>query len=365
MADFPVGNTAAGSPIIFPYTAVGLTSSINVLPNQWGYLGDSNVFEDIGHDSQVVEIDYRDGYLSLLASAERGSTPQSDAGDEEQAKFFKCPHFPTIDKITPKDIEDRFAFVPGDAVMKRRRTMQDEMTRRLEKIKFKFDMLREYLRLGALKGKVYDGKLRLLADYYTSFEVTQQVFTFNLYDPTFPVREYTYEISRYVELNLHGEVMNNVEILVSPEFFSALTSHANVKSYFLQNPTASSFQGDLRKKFTFGSVTFVEYNAQWPTTPLAGPLQQQTQGMDGVLRGIEAKCGYGYPTGTRETFRVYDAPPYNINLINQRGMPIFTSPKILDHGEGIELKSQSNPLAICRRPNLLFKVVAVTTDPNG
>lgn len=361
---FPTGNTAP-APIVFPFTALGLTSSIDVLPNQWGMIGDMGIFEDLGHDGTLVEIDYRDGFIELLASAERGSIPQAATGDEEQAKIFKIPHFPDMDRITPKDIENKFAFVPGDNQIKRRRTPEDEMIRRLEKIKLKHDLIREFLRMGAIKGRIYDGKLRLLYDLYATFNITQQVFSFNFYDPNFAVREFTYEISRYVELNLHGEVANGVEILVSPEFFSALTAHPNVKSFFLQNPTAPGFQGDLRKGFKFGSVTFIEYNAQVPTSALTGPLQQQTQAMDGVQRFIEAGAGYAYPAGTRESFKVYDAPPYNINMLNQLGMPVFVSPKILDHGMGVELMSQSNPLPICRRPNMLCKVVAVTENPDG
>jgi hypothetical protein len=108
----------------------------------------------------------------------------------------------------------------------------------------------------------------------------------------------------------------------------------------------------------------VEYNAQVPTTPLTGPMQQQTDRQDGVTPFIESGVGYAYPEGTRETFRIYDAPPYNVNMLDQLGMPLFISPKILDHGMGVELFSQSNPLAICRRPNLLAKCVAVTVDPD-
>jgi hypothetical protein len=363
MVDFPAGNTQP-TPVIFPFTATGLTSSIDILPNQWGMIGDSGMYEELGHDSTLVEIKYRDGFIELLGSAERGSMPTADVGDEEQDKIFKIPHFPSMDLITPKDLENRFAFVRGDNNQPRRRTLEDEMTRRLEKIKLKHDLLREYLRMGGIKGDIIDGKGKRLYNLFTAFDVTQQVFNFNFYDDTFAVREFTYEIARYVELNLHGEMSDGgIEILVSPEFFSALTSHANVKSFFLQNPTASGFQGDLRKGFKFGAATFIEYNAQVPTTPLGQPLQQQTQGMEGMTRFIEAGVGYGYPNGTRESFRIYNAPPYVVNLIYREGTPIFVSPKILDHGKGVELFSESNPLAICRRPNILFKVVAVTEDP--
>jgi Phage major capsid protein E len=40
-------------------------------------------------------------------------------------------------------------------------------------------------------------------------------------------------------------------------------------------------------------------------------------------------------------------------LVGEVGAEIYLSPKILDHGKGIELVSESNPLAVCRRPEAL------------
>lgn len=358
MADtigFPVGN-AADAAIVFPYTGVELTSNIDILPNQWGLIGDLGMFEEEGVSSTVVELRYRDGYVSVLGEAERGTIPTVASGDQEAAVFLKVPHFPDTDLIRPEDLQDKFAFQPGDGQALRPRTAEDELVRRLAKIKLKHDLTREYLRMGAIKGKIYDGKGTLLYDLFSTFGITQQVFTFTFSDPTFNVQQYTYDVARYMELNLHGDVMDGIDALVSPEFFDALTSHPKVEQFWL-NWNSRMF-GDTRKGFRFGSINFIEYNAQTPNAPLTGILQQQTQAQSGMLRFIEADAGYAYPSGTRDSFKTYNAPPNVIQMVNKPGIKIYVSPKILDHGKGIELFSESNPLPVCRRPNVLCKLVA-------
>jgi hypothetical protein len=38
--------------------------------------------------------------------------------------------------------------------------------------------------------------------------------------------------------------------------------------------------------------------------------------------------------------------------------PVFISTKVLDHGEGVEMKSQSNRLAVCKQPECLVEVLS-------
>ena len=124
MANFPVGNTL-DTPIVFPYSAIDLTSAIDVIPNQWGLLDEMGMFEEDGVDTTIIEINYRDGFINLLANAERGTIPQAVVADDEGAIFLKVPHFPDTDLITPKDLENRWAFVRGDNVPRRRRTLEE------------------------------------------------------------------------------------------------------------------------------------------------------------------------------------------------------------------------------------------------
>ena len=355
MTTFPTGNTSA-APIIFPYTSFDLTSATDIIPNQWGLIGSMGLFAEEGINSTTVAISYRDGFISVLDEAARGTIPQADSGDQEAMVFIQIPHFPSTDLITAADIQDHYAFVPGDNQPRRMNSLATEMPRHLQKIAMKHDLTLEFLSMGALKGRLYDGKGKLLLDVFDRFGINQQVFTFNFSDPEFKVKQFTYDLARYVELNLHGDVSNGIEILVSPEFFDALTEHPSVEKFYLN--WNAKFDKDDRSGFRFGACTFTEYNAQVPSAPQSGILQQQVQGQAGMNRFIEAEAGYGFPTGTLDTFRTFLAPPNVVSLANTRGIKRYVSPRILDHDKGVELFSESNVLPICKRPNVLFKVVA-------
>jgi len=436
MPEYPVGNTSDNA-IIFPYTAIDLTSQIDVLPNQWGLLDELAIFDDVGVDTTAVEINYRNGFINLLSATERGVVPQADGGSDEDAIFFKIPHFPTVDVITPKDLENRWAFVPGEAQPRRRRTLEDELARRLVMIGLKHDLIREYTRMGALKGIVVDGKGKVIVNLFTAFGITQKVVNFQFSNTNFNVQQACFDLKRYIELNLHEDIMTGVLVLVDPVFFNLFIAHPQVVKFWVNWSDAARYRGDMREDFEFGGIKWREYNAQVPTQPLAGVLQQQynfaeaatnaatnsgsaaltfAQGLippevgagwgvsdytnaagitsgttvlsqataigvttvtmsanvpggqtvgsgdsivfapPNVNRFIEPNTGYAFPMGTRETFKTYDGPAFTMANIMRVGMKRFVSPKILDHGRGIELFSESNPLPICRKPNLLVKL---------
>jgi Phage major capsid protein E len=56
-------------------------------------------------------------------------------------------------------------------------------------------------------------------------------------------------------------------------------------------------------------------------------------------------------------FRTFDGPANDLRFVGEVGAEIYVSPKILDHGKGIELVSESNPLVVCRRPEALVQIL--------
>jgi hypothetical protein len=59
-----------------------------------------------------------------------------------------------------------------------------------------------------------------------------------------------------------------------------------------------------------------------------------------------------------DTFKTWFAPANDIRFVNTVGEEIYISPEVLKHGEGIELKSESNPLAVPKRPEVLVEISA-------
>lgn len=334
--------TALTGPINFPYTAIDLTEGVDVMPNMYGRVNDLGLFPHRGITSTLVEIDFRDGNLTILAHTERGAPPTVDKAPTENAIIMKVPHIPHMATIKPEDMQDRFAFNSG----KRPKGLEDAVQEKLLNIRNKHSITLEFLRMGALKGLIVDGAGATLYDLFTVFNVAQLSVDFLLGTAGTNVMDKCREVVRNAEDNLKGEVMSGVHALVSPEFFDKLVGHANVEKFYLQQQDAASLRGnDIRKGFVFGGIVFEEYRAV--ASDIAGASQ----------KFITAQEGHAFPVGTMmNTHETLNAPPDHIEWVNAMGPEIFVSPDVLPHGQGVELRSQSNPLTVWKRPILLQKV---------
>lgn len=334
----------AGQPINFPYTAVDLTEEINVIPNMYGRLNELDLMPGEGVTTTHVEISFSEGVLTILPTRERGAPPTVGLSKDATSIFLKVPHIPHMDTIKPQDLQDKFSF---GSRRQRRLGVAEAVARKLVNIRRKHDITLEFMRMGALKGKIVDGDNSELYDLYEVFDIEEKVVDFALDNPATDVRAKCAEVWRHIEDNLTGEVMTSVHALVKSDFLDALVSHPNVEKFYVNWAAATALSGgDVRKGFTFGGITFEEYRAvATDATGVSRPF-------------IASGDGHAFPQGTMQTFGTYFAPANHVQAVNSIGEQIYISPKILDHGQGVELRSESNPLPLCLRPALLVKMVA-------
>lgn len=335
-------NTPSG-PINFAYTARDLTMAVDVLPNLYGRLNQENLFPSEGVRTKLVEVRFRNGYITVLPASERGGTPSVGKGPDENAVYLEIPHIPHIDYLTPDDIQDLYAFSNSPLRLK---TPEDALNEKLQAVKNKHAITREYLRMGALKGVIKDGRGDTLHDLYERFGIEKKTIDFELDDADADPKLKCFELSRHIKKHLRGEVMNHVRVKVDPYFYDKLTTHPKVEKFFLNYTEARALAVDDVKEFPFGGLIFEEYDA---TVSLIDGSTEEL---------IEEGHGHAYPTGTMNTFRTFDGPPHSMSMANMPGGEIYISPKLLDHDEGIELKSQSNPLPVVSRPDLIVECLA-------
>ena len=203
--------------------------------------------------------------------------------------------------------------------------------------------------MSSLKGKIYDGNGTLLLDLFQAFDKIQKVINFELNVPATDVKAKCAELASFLRLNLLGERMTGVEILVDRNFFDTLVAHPNVEKFYvnytaamaLANPTYAQYG----RVFPFGGVTFREYDG------FATLYDKSTVPM------IDAGEGIGLPVGTMNTSKTFFAPAHDIRAVNSPGLEIYMSEEVLKHGAGIEIKSESCPLPVWNRPELLVKVL--------
>lgn len=346
--------------LILPYTDYDLTEEVNRLPNQFGLINALNIAPSEGKSSKYVRIEYRDGQIYVLAAKDRGAPADIGGAETEQGIILEIPHFPHLDKISVDDVDGVLEVLNGQITPK---SIDAELFRQLKIIRQKHSITREYVRLGMLKGLIKDGKGRTLYDIYDVFGITKKTIDFKLGTAGTDVLAKCEELNDHVITNLKGETMNSVEVIVDTKFFGKLIQHPKVKEFWVQAQNAAlhttvarqHLGGNWGRVFEFGDILWREYKGALPVRNAAGAIIME--------KNVADNTGHAYPTGTQSMFRTFDGPFYHMDRVNRApsdggvGEPILITTKELDHGEGYELKSQSNMLAVCKQPECQAEVV--------
>lgn len=340
---------------VFPYTATDLTEQVNRIPNSFGLIQAMGLFDTEGVISTVVEIRIENGILRVLPAKERGGPGVVGGRETGTTIFMEVPHFPDLDLITPQDIQNMMIVASRS---KRPNTVDDELAKRLMNIRRNHDITREYLRMGALKGLIKDGNGVTIYDLFDVFGIVKKTIDFTLGTAGTDVIAKCDELFQHIADNLKGETMSGVEVLVDSTFFNKLIQHAKVEKYWTTNQMGiqaiaqaerQNLGGQWGRVFDFQNIRWREYYG-------AAPVRNGATGAMSSEKFIAANYGHAYPTGTQDTFKTWFAPANDLRFVNTVGEEIYISPEELKHGAGIELKSESNPLSICKRPEVLVEV---------
>jgi hypothetical protein len=324
------------------FGAVALTAAINILPNQYGKMEEMNLFPARPVRLRQIAIEERNGVLFLLPTTSLGGPASVGRRGKRKMRSFIIPHIPHDDVILPDEVQGIRAFgTEGDLA-----ALSDVLAQHLQTMRDKHAITLEHLRMGALKGIILDADGSTLYNLYTEFGITPKTINFELDVDTTDVKAKCLELKRFLEDNLRGEFMTGIQVLVSAEFFDALTGHPKVETAYERWQMGEALRSDMRKGFTFGGVTFEEYRGQ-ATDP------------DGTVRRfIEAGEGHAFPLGTAQTFSTYFAPADFNESVNTLGQPLYAKQEPRKFERGTDLHTQSNPLPMCHRPGVLVKLTA-------
>lgn len=344
-----------------PFTAVELTQSINTLPPQFGQLAAEGMFPIEPLASAYIEIVSEGGAIRALPITDEGRPATIARRDKGQSLIFKIPNITHEDSVLANDIRNWLA-----AAQRTRRpeTLVNYVNKRLEKLRRKFDLTLELLRVSALAGKIVDGAGTEVYDLFTAFSVVQATVFFDLGNEATDVNAKCGEVLDKVTENLNDETMSGVVARVNPTFFNKLIAHKSVRELYLGTVNALALANIVRRddgpyrprEFAFGGLLFREYNAK---IPLA----------DGSLyTPFATDTGIAYPDGTLDSHTTYAAPPLDIRELDGEAPEggsdedlIHITDEMLKHGRGIEWAGQMNALPLWRRPATLVKVSAAAS----
>lgn len=312
------------------FNTTSLTAAINridVNPQQVTALG---IFEDVGLKTKTFFVDMRDGVLTLLDARPRGGPAQADAADTEAAVQFECLHYPYVRSILADDLVGARQFGSEDA----NSDINAEITKQLAGIKAnKYEKTWERLKMSALQGLLsytLNGVAKT-SSMFTAFGVSQQTQTMAYTTDTTDMEAICTQIRRKIENKLGGTpYTGGIHGLLGTTEFDGIKGHALVRDALKYTQPQPILDGGNRI-FNFGGITFEEY----------------TGGTD----YIAADAGYFFPIGVPQMFQMGYAPSTMIEAIGTAGIPLYVSQEPMAHNKGIELYVESNPFAICTRPD--------------
>lgn len=321
------------------FSVVELTDAFNVWPNTYGRLNELNLFPERGVRTTDITIERKNNVLNILPTAPRGGPASKGTVGKRDLRKIAIPHIPHDDQILADDVQGVRAFGTDNQLM----AIQDLVNDKLQTMTAKHDITLEFLRWGALKGHILDADGDTILNLFAEFGVTEEVISFDLSNPNTDVLGKILDLKRYLETHLFGDSMSGVHVMTSPGFFSALTFHPNVKAAYQYFQTTQPLSGDYRTKFVHAGVTFEEHNGS--ATTFDGTVHK-------FIPDDEARA---FPEGS-QSFRTYFAPADFMETVNTPGMRRYAKQRIMDFERGVQIHTQSNPLPICLRPQLLVRL---------
>lgn len=333
---------------VFPFDSTTLTDEVNTFPNLYGLVNSLNLMPSEPIATTSVLIQFSNDQIRVLPDLPRGAPGTPGQVGDGKGALLAIPHFPAIDNLSPLDIQNKAQVVNGRAVPM---TVEAATAKKLKAIRGKHAITREYLRVNALKGVVKDGNGTTIVDLYAAFGIVKVSVDLLLGTAGTNIIDKLEEVHDAVHDGVVGDTVSRVEMLIGSTLFSRFVQHPKVEKYWLNYQAAQGLANMMRdgqgedwgRAFEFGNLRLREYKAKVPVKAGSESL-------------VDPVKGHAYPAGTSDTFATYDGPPHHIDRVNAPGEEIFISEKILDHGEGVEFKSQSNALPVCKRPKALVEV---------
>lgn len=337
------------------FSTTELTQAINVFPRQYGFLGELGIFGPsvTPIDNTFVSIVKNNGSLALIPVRSRNGDTNKNPQDKANKITIEVPHLPLDDSIEPEDVQNLMMHVANtnNGMVDPVQNFMTKLNQKMQGMGRKHDITHEYYRAQALNGFIKDANGDILVDLYTLFGLTRGDFQKNIdlgtaaTDISGAMSEINDEIENNISDDSIGIAVGGSDVtsygIASPTFYRALIGHEKVKeAWQFQQGQPNVLRDDLRKVgFVYGGTLWFNYNAKVGATKFVA---------DGKALIV--------PAGTSETFEEYTAPANYNDTVNTLGQEKYA--KIINrrNDKGADLETQSNRLALTKRPDTCFEV---------
>lgn len=327
------------------FEVVDRTQELQLVPNSWTLLGDSGLFAEEMLTQHTVTFTEDKRTLGLITDQLRGAKNQANLNDYRKIHSYSMSHHPIVDALHPWDVQGKSAYGNLDQAD----NTAAAIARKMEKIKKSYAVTKEVARFLTLgTGNIWAPNGTIAGNFYTDFGITRKQVDFVLGTATTDIVAKCEEIiASFQDSAQDGSVITGVTAYCSPEFFSALISHAKTQAAFAYQQQSAINQDILRgrtggsglyRKFDFGGVKFVEVR-----TVLAGQ------------KLITAKDAIFVADGVDDAFVTYYGPALRFGFENTVAMPEYMWTFQEPRGTEITIEAESNFINVLRKPNLVAR----------
>lgn len=332
---------------------VNLTASINKMPYKPMMLGASGIFTKKGIYTTDAAIEDKQGKLSLVSNAARGTMPKGQTTAARSVKKIPTLYLPANDTVMADEVQNVRAFGSENAADGVASVVNDK----LQRLRDNIETTLEFQRIGAIQGVTLDADgSTTLFNWFTEFGVSEPsvLFPFTASDNVYAE---TTRVIRLIEDALGGQTFSGVKAYCGDTFFDNLVAHTSVRTAYQQWQQGNGFGANdvftindaktkMRGGFKFAGVEWFNYRGKIGANPFI-PLTDARFVVEGV------------PDLYMENY----APAPFVETVNTKGLPVYAKQENLRFDTGIEIHTCSCPVIYCTRPLVLVKGYTAAAAP--
>lgn len=327
------------------FRARELGAAINLVPNQWGRIGELGLFMPKPLRVPAFQLESKEGKLVLVQSSARGTPLPPASTGRRKMRNFNTSRFGQIARIIADDIAGIRAFGSETELAQ----VMDEVNDRQLEIRQNMDITREYLRAGAIAGVIKDADGTTLWNLFTEFGITQKVVDFDLGSAAGALAS-AQEVKTHIKKNLRGDMATGVRALCSEGFWDKLMANAEFKEAwkYYTSTVAPLREGVGDEGIYWQGITWELYVGEGEVPQEDGTSVTQSFIAAGDCRFI--------PEGTRNTFHQFNAPADYTDTVGTPGVDFYSAilPDVQSH-RFVDVEGQMNTVPICVQPAVLVR----------
>lgn len=318
---------------LFSFTS--LTGAVNKLPEKPGELGQWLPWNSQGVNTVSIVVEFRDGQLSVIPTAARGSVGKAAKRDPRYARSFLVPHYPHYDAILATEVQGVRQFGSQDAM----ETVETKRGEKLARMQANHEVTWEFARAGAIGGVLYDADGDTIYDWHVEFGVTRNTHDIALGNAATRVVAELVDAKRKSEIELGAMLANGYKLICGAEIFKDITTHATVEKAFDRWQESAFLRADNRKGFMIADdVEVLSYH----------------KSKVGDVDFIQPDEAYLCPVA--DIYQTRFAPADTLEAANTIGLPLYTMGEPMPFGRGIDLCTESNHINYVERPRSIVRI---------